>query len=81
MSDQADDGADKALGMEPAVVALLKEEYFHLQRTVEDLDQRILTIKAWSVTTSMAGIAASFFNKDANTLCLPAALSDLFLDD
>jgi len=29
---------------------LLKEEYFHLQDTVEDFDQKALTIKAWSVT-------------------------------
>jgi hypothetical protein len=59
--------------MLPEETSLLKEEYFHLQKTVQDFDQRGLTIKAWSVTVSLAGIAASF-NKDGSTLlCLLAA--------
>jgi hypothetical protein len=57
--------------------ALLKEEYFHLQQAVEDFDQRALTIKAWSVTTSMAGIAASFLHDNAAILCLLSALASL----
>ena len=66
MSDSAEDNVDEILGMDPGVIALLKEEYLHLQKTVEDFDQRTLTIKAWSVTTSMAGIAAS--SKSQNRL-------------
>lgn len=77
MSDSAEGKADKLLGMDPEIVALLKEEYFHLQKTVEDFDQRTLTIKAWSVTTSMAGIAASFLHSDASALNLLAALASL----
>jgi hypothetical protein len=77
VSDSVDGKADKVLGMDPAVVALLKEEYFHLQKTVEDFDQRTLTVKAWSITTSMAGVAASFLNKDAAVLSLLAALASL----
>ena len=77
MNESASGEANKVVGMDPAVVALLKEEYFHLQKTVEDFDQRSLTIKAWSITTSMAGIAASFLNKDAASLSLLAALSSL----
>jgi uncharacterized membrane protein len=57
--------------------ALLQEEYFHLHRTVEDFDQRALTIKSWSVTTSMAGIAAGFLQNEIAVLCLLAALASL----
>jgi hypothetical protein len=77
VSDLADDKADEVLGMNPEVIALLKEEYFHLHKTVEDFDQRTLTIKAWSVTTSMIGIAASFLHNDARVLSLLAALASL----
>jgi hypothetical protein len=58
-------------------IPLLKEEYFHLQKTVEDFDQRALTIKAWSVTTSMAGIAASFIHEHAAIISLLSALASL----
>src|SRR5437868_6915089 len=63
--------------MDAGIVGLLKEEYFHLQKTVEDFDQRTLTIKAWSVTTSMVGIAASFLHSEASALSLLAALASL----
>jgi hypothetical protein len=58
-------------------LALLKEEYFHLQRTVEEFDQRALTIKSWSVTTSMVGIAAGFLQNKIAILCLLASLASL----
>jgi hypothetical protein len=77
MSDSAVGEAKLVLGIDPEVLALLKEEYFHLQKTVEDFDQRSLTIKAWSVTTSMVGIAASFLHPDAGALSLLAALASL----
>ena len=77
MNDLTDGKADGALGMDHDVVELLKDEYLHLQKTVEDFDQRALTIKAWSVTTSMAGIAASFLHKDATVISLLAALASL----
>ena len=77
MSDPADGKTDEVLGMSSDVVELLKDEYLHLQKTVEDFDQRTLTIKAWSVTTSMAGIAASFLHRDAAVISLLAALASL----
>lgn len=77
MSDLADAKTNDVLGMDPDVVELLKEEYFHLQKIVEDFDQRTLTIKAWSVTTSMAGIAASFLHSNAAVISLLAALASL----
>jgi hypothetical protein len=56
-------------------IALLKEEYFHLQKTVDDFDQRTLNIKAWSVTTSMAGIATSFLHdKSLSSVCFHLSL-------
>jgi hypothetical protein len=57
---------------------LLKEEYFRLHKTVEVFDQRALTIKAWSVTLSMAGIGAAFTQKTPMLLLLAAASSLLF---
>jgi hypothetical protein len=77
VSDSEEAKAEEVLGMTPEVVALLKEEYFHLQKTVEDFDQRTLSIKTWSVTTSMVGIAASFLHSDASALSLLAALASL----
>jgi hypothetical protein len=77
VSDSADGKTPAILAIDPDLVDLLKEEYFHLQKTVEDFDQRALTIKAWSVTTSIAGIAASFLHKDVAVLSLLAALASL----
>jgi hypothetical protein len=77
VSDLAVSEPKAVLGMDSEFVTFLKEEYFHLQRTVEDFDQRTLTIKAWSVTTSMVGIAASFLHTDAAALSLLAAFASL----
>ena len=57
---------------------LVKQEYFHLQKTVEDFDQRGLTIKAWSVTLSMGGIAAAFTQKQPALLLLASFSAILF---
>ena len=57
---------------------LLKEEYFHLHKTVAEFDQKALTIKAWSVTLSMAGVGAAFTQKAPVLLLLAAASSLLF---
>lgn len=38
----------------------LRQEYFKLQEAIETFDEKALTIKAWSVTISMAGIGAAF---------------------
>jgi hypothetical protein len=56
----------------------LREEYFQLQKTVEDFDQRALTIKAWSVTLSMAGIGAAFIQKTPSLVVLAGMSSVLF---
>ncbi|MDH5571497.1 MAG: hypothetical protein OEY89_07010 [Gammaproteobacteria bacterium] len=56
----------------------LKEEYFHLQSTVESFDERSLTVKSWSVTISMAGIGIAFIEKIPFLFLLAAASSLLF---
>jgi len=56
----------------------LRQEYFHLQDTVESFDEKSLTIKAWSVTLSMAGIGAAFTAKVELLLLLSAGASLLF---
>lgn len=38
----------------------LLAEYLQLQKTVEDFDAKALTIKAWSVTVSAAGVVAAY---------------------
>ena len=59
-------------------VPLLKEEYFHLNKTVEEFDAKALTIKAWSVTLSMWGIGAAFTYEAAFLLLLAGGASILF---
>jgi hypothetical protein len=56
--------------------SLLAQEYMQLQKVVEDYDQRVLTIKAWSVTFSAAGLATAYL-QDEPLLLLIAALSAL----
>lgn len=53
---------------------LLKEEYFHLHRAVQEFDSKALTIKAWSVTVSMAGIGVAL-RYDIPMLSLASACS------
>lgn len=59
-------------------LTLLKEEYSQLQDITEKFDGRILTIKQWSITTSMAGIAYGVANDEPLLYLLSAAASCLF---
>lgn len=52
--------------------ALLAQEYLQLQKTVEDFDSRSLTIKAWSVTFSLAAIGIAFKEKTPVLLLVAA---------
>ncbi|WP_130854970.1 hypothetical protein [Olivibacter jilunii] len=56
---------------------LLKEEYLHLQKIVEEFDGKTITIKAWSVTGSLVAIGTGFSNNVhfGNALFLIGALS------
>lgn len=55
-------------------VDLLAQEYLHLQGAVEAFDDRILLIKGWSVTVSLAGLTAAVM-KRSQTLLLISGLS------
>jgi hypothetical protein len=59
-------------------LAALQAEYFHLQKTVEDFDGKALTIKAWSITFSMAVLVGAFTSHAAPVLLIAAAASLLF---
>lgn len=56
----------------------LQAEYFHLQKTVEDFDGKALTIKAWSITFSMAVLVGAFTSHAAPVLLIASAASLLF---
>ena len=58
--------------------ALLKEEYFSIQKQIELYDEKALTIKAWSVTVSITGIATAFHQKAPDLLWISAFASLLF---
>jgi hypothetical protein len=45
---------------EPTTDRLLAEEYFLLQKRIEDFDTRLLTIKAWSVTFAAGAIGLAW---------------------
>ena len=43
--------------------AALQAEYLHLQKVIEDFDGRALTIKAWSITFSLAAVGGAFASR------------------
>ena len=51
---------------------LLAQEYFRLQEAVEAFDSRALTIKAWSVTFSAAGLGLAYEQKTPVLLLIAA---------
>ena len=57
-------------------VSLLKDEYLHIQSVIHDFDGRALTIKAWSVSFSLAAIGGAFA-AHANSIFLVASFSAL----
>jgi hypothetical protein len=63
---------------DPISQEFLREEYFHLQKTVEDFDQRTLLIKGWSVTASLGAIGLAFSENVPELLPVAAASALLF---
>jgi hypothetical protein len=57
--------------------SLLKEEYFFLQKTIEDFDSKSITIKAWSVSGSLVLIGAGLSDKGGKELFLVGAFASL----
>ena len=56
----------------------LAQEYLALQKAVEDLDGRALTIKAWSVTFSAAAIGLAYVNTKPILLLVAAGSALVF---
>jgi hypothetical protein len=56
----------------------LRQEYFRIQEAVENFDEKAITIKAWSVTVSMAGIGTAFLKHAPVLLALSGVASLLF---
>ena len=42
-------------------IPLLKDEYLFLEKTFEDFDARLMTIKGWSATVAIAAIGLGFY--------------------
>ena len=57
---------------------LLAQEYFALQRFIEDFDGRTISIKTWSVTSSIAGLAAAYVQGSPTILWLSGASASVF---
>lgn len=57
---------------------LLAQEYLHLQSVIEDFDAKALTIKAWSVTFSLAAIGAAYSVKTPALLTVASFSALLF---
>ena len=60
--------------MDEQINSWLAQEYLLLQKTVEDFDARALTIKAWSVSFSAAGLGLAY-QQHVPILLLIAAFS------
>jgi hypothetical protein len=56
----------------------LKDEYFQLERSIEEFDGRALTIKAWSVTFSMVALVGAFATHAPAALLIATFGSCLF---
>ena len=56
----------------------LQAEYLHLQKAVEDMDGRAVTIKAWSISFSLAAVGGAFASKASAVLLLACASAVLF---
>ena len=57
---------------------LLKDEYLHIQKTVVELDGRAITIKAWTVSFSLAALIGAFVAHKAAIFLVSAFSALLF---
>lgn len=63
---------------EPSHEELLAREYLQLIETIDGFDSRALTIKAWSVTFSAAGLVAAYVEAQPIILLVAAASALVF---
>ncbi|MCU0470547.1 MAG: hypothetical protein MUF58_18305 [Arcicella sp.] len=57
---------------------LLKAEYLHLQSTIENFDNKALTIKAWSVTFGFTAFGVAFSSKAPSIFLIASLGSFIF---
>lgn len=58
--------------------ALLKDEYLHIQSMIESFDGRMLTIKAWSVSFSLAAFGGAFATNAPEVLLIASLSAMMF---
>ncbi|MCA9138881.1 MAG: hypothetical protein KDB00_19050 [Planctomycetales bacterium] len=58
--------------------SLLKDEYLHIQSVIESFDGRMLTIKAWSVSFSLAALGGAFAAHVAEVLLIASLSAFMF---
>jgi len=51
----------------------LSQEYFHLQKVIEDFDSKALTVKTWSVTFSAVAIGFAYDKHESVILIVACA--------
>jgi uncharacterized membrane protein len=56
----------------------LREEYFHLQKAVESFDERVLLVKSWSVTASLATFGLALKEKQSGLFLVASCSALLF---
>lgn len=54
--------------MQDETLRILKEEYFYLQKVIDDFDSKSMLIKSWSITYSLTAIGLAVFNKSIGIL-------------
>lgn len=59
-------------------IGLAKDEYLRLEAFIDSFDSRAFTIKAWSVTFSLAGVAGAFASHAAPVLLIASLSAALF---
>jgi len=59
-------------------IQLLKDEYLHLQNVIEGFDGKAITIKAWSISFSLAALAGAFASHSPLVLLLASLSTILF---
>jgi hypothetical protein len=57
---------------------LVRDEYLHLQKVIEDFDARTITIKAWSVTFSLVALGGAFASHAAPVFLIGSFSACLF---
>lgn len=62
--------------MEEKHTDYLKDEYLHVQSVIEAFDERMLTIKAWSITVGVAGLGVAF-ERGSPSILIVTALSGI----